>query len=334
MPLIFLLIVACGLPVGEVRGTSDAPTQGVVEKELRTLRVFGEDDRQPVGDTTQFPWSSIGLLEATWRKPDRIIVSTATGTLIGNRIVLTGGHCVYDPEDGWADEVLFIPGRNGPHEPFGRAYSTRSISQRAWVEHGDNRYDLAMIVLDQPLGAQAGYMPIAVESEAFFTNRNLNTAGYPGEIMPGDVQFHAFGVALGAGDGLIRHVLDSEPGQSGSALWYYEPQSQERRLVGVLTGTREITVAGQLIDAYNVAVHIDAAFAGWIQDTLLRYDTVVQDIAVSENVSTATPPGCAAGLPVAAMTMLVLIPLMRRAGGTPRRNTFRACVSRFRQVRR
>lgn len=305
------VIAACGISLCFAQAESGARSSVVVRKQLDTLRVFGTDDRQPVSDTTLFPWSAIGLLEATWHKPDRVIISTATATLIGNRVILTGGHCVYDQEEGWADEILFIPGKNGDEEPFGRAYSTRSISQSAWVEHGDNRYDMAMVVLDEPLGEQAGFMVIAVEPETFFTNRSLNTAGYPGEIMPGTHQYHTFGSSLGASDGLIRHTLDSEPGQSGSALWYYDPTTEERRLVGVLTGTREISVGGQLVDSYNVGVHIDADFASWIQDTLAKYDTAVRDIAVDENVSATTAPGCAAGLPVAAVILLVLLPVSR-----------------------
>lgn len=307
------VIAACSISPCFAHAENEAQPPIVVRKRLNTLRVFGTDDRQPVNDTTLFPWSAIGLLEATWRKPDHVIISRATATLIGNRVVLTGGHCVYDQDEGWADEIVFIPGKNGDEEPFGTAYSTRSISQRAWVEDGDNRYDLAMVVLDEPLGEQAGFMTIAVEPETFFTNHSLNTAGYPGENIPGTHQYHTFGPSSGVSGGLIRHTLDSEPGQSGSALWYYDPATEERWLVGVLTGTREISVGGQLVDSYNVGVHIDADFASWIQDTLAKYDTGVQGTAVDENVSATTGPGCAAGLPVAAVILLVLIPVSRPA---------------------
>lgn len=287
------------------------------DKTVRSLKVFGADDRQVVGDSTQFPWSAVGLVQSTWRKSDNLVViSTGTGALIGDSIVLTGGHCVYDQDNGWADEILFIPAKNGSSEPFGRSYSVRTIAQRAWVEDKDNRYDLAMIVLDQALGEQASHLTVSAEANEFFVERNLNSSGYPGETKSGDVQYHSFGQSLDVQDGLIRHMIDSEPGQSGSPLWYYEPSTQARRIVGVLTGSREISSGGQVVDSYNVAIHIDSTFAGWIQDTLAKYDSGgAQTIQVSETNETGDPATCGTGLPLAAVMTLGLLPLLRLVAG-------------------
>lgn len=284
-----------------------------LDKTVKGLKVFGDDERQPVSDTTQFPWSAVGLVESIWHKPDNILViSTGTGALVGNSVVLTGGHCIYDQEDGWADEVIFIPAKNGALEPFGRTYSVRTIAQRAWVDNKDNRYDIALIVLDRAVGEQAGHLTVAAQTTEFFLGRNLNSSGYPGEIKPGDVQYHSFGQSLDVQDGLIRHMIDSEPGQSGSPIWYYEPSTQNRRVVGVLTGSREVSSAGQVVDAYNVGIHIDATFGGWIQDTLTKYDSGdVQNVEVSESTEPTQPTACGAGLPVAAATMLTLLPLLK-----------------------
>ncbi|HQE29723.1 MAG TPA: trypsin-like serine protease [Phycisphaerae bacterium] len=303
---LLMLMLAAAVPL---QAASKEQSIEVVYKQTRTLRVFGEDERQPIHDTTQLPWSAIGRIESVWYRDGVTIMSTATGTLIGNRVVLTGGHCIYDQEDGWADQVAFIPGKNGDAEPFGRAYSVRNITQRAWVEEGDSRYDLGMIVLDEPLGERAGFMSVAVESVAFFNQRTLNSAGYPGEVMPGDRPFYVFGQTLDFTDGLIRHMLDSEPGQSGSPLWYLETESSDRRIVGVLTGTREVTVGGQLLESYNVAVRINEGFADWINETLSRYDTVVQDIAVGES-SPTVQPACGAGLPGGAVMAILLLMML------------------------
>lgn len=294
---------------------ADDPATTALEKgQTRTLRVFGTDERQLVTNTTQFPWSSVGLVQSIWRKSDSLaVVSTGSGALIGERVVLTAGHTVYDHDEGWADEILFVPGKNGLTEPYGRAYSVRTITQRGWVEDHDNRYDIALIVLDHSLGQQAGYFPIAVESADFFENRNLNSAGYPGESKSGEYQYHSYGTASGLNDGLIRHMLDSEPGQSGSPLWYYEPSTEVRRIVGVLTGSREVAAGGQVVDAFNVGVHINSAFADWIQETLARYDTVVQDVSTSESIASAEPVACGAGLPAAAATTMCLVLLVRLA---------------------
>jgi len=279
------------------------------DKSFGLLRVLGADERELVTDTTVLPWSAVGPVESLWHRSDGVMVSFGTGTLIGSRVVLTGGHVVYDREAGWADEVIFIPGKHGNDEPFGRAYSVRTISQRAWVEQKDNRYDLAMIVLDRPLGEQTGYLPIVAQPESFFVDRNLNSAGYPGETKSGQLQYHSFGISMDVQDGLIRHTLDSEPGQSGSALWYYEPEGDDRGIVGVLTGSREINSGGQVIETFNVAVQINSAFAEWIGDTLASYDTVAENVAVNESAPAAEPGPCGLGTPAAALTALLALTL-------------------------
>lgn len=313
---------------------SPATTETGFQKADRTLRVFGTDERQRIVDTKQMPWSAIGLVQAMWnRSGGLVLVSTGTGTLVSSRIVLTAGHVVYDQTDGWADEIVFIPGKNGSEEPFGRSLSVRSITQRAWVDNHDSSHDIALIVLNDPLGDTAGTLPVGVQPDQFFTNRNLNTAGYPGQTLPGNVQYHAYGTSTGLEDGLIRHTLDSEPGQSGSPVWEYNSSTQSRQIVGVLTGSREITSNGQVIDAYNVATRIDQAYADWIAETIAKYDVVAAEPAaaqpepaapeaqpqpvIQEESAAAPAPVCGAG---AAISLAIgLTWLICRSAGSGRR---------------
>jgi V8-like Glu-specific endopeptidase len=312
-------VVACLSAVHAASPTADPLPTVVAKSSQRLLKVFGTDDRLVVGDTTQFPWSTIGMVQATWNLASgETLLSKGTGTLVGNSLVLTAGHCVYDQTEGWAHQIVFIPGANDGQEPFGRASSVRTISQSGWVESDDNRYDLALIVLDKPLGVQAGYMRIGAEPDSFFVDRNLNTAGYPAETKPGNVMYHTSGASMDVQNGLIRDTLDSEPGQSGSPIWYYQADTQSRDLVGVLTGSQQLNTNGQITDAYNVAVKIDGTFAQWISDTLAKYDTVKPDAAVTVSDSLTPAPVCGNGASGAIVATAILLQGVKLATG-PRR---------------
>lgn len=314
LPNLLACILALCIPAAVVTAQTGVADAAAPAKPLTTLKIHGEDEREQVGDTAQFPWSAIGLVEAVWHAGGQtIILTTGTGVLIGSDVVLTAGHCIYDQNFGWADQVLFVPGKNGGSEPFGRSYSVRTISQSAWVDQGDHRYDVAIIVLAEPLGERAGIMNVSVQTESFFMGRNLNTAGYPGEAKPGDVQYHSFGTAMDVQDKLIRHTMDSEPGQSGSPIWYYDPETQTRSVVGVLTGSREVNTERGPIDAYNVGVHIDPYIGSWIDDALATYEGTAQsvDFASTEVAGRVAPAACGAGVPMAAAAFaLAFAPLL------------------------
>ncbi len=314
-----LLIGMCGWSAALVRAQTAAGPAPSVAKSSSLLKVFGDDERERVTDTTQLPWSAIGWVQSVWYQDGFMsLVTTGTGVLIGNSVVLTAGHCIYDQEHGWADRVVFVPGKSGDTEPFGRSSAVRNISQRAWVDEGDNRYDVAMIVLEQALGEQAGHITVGIEPDSFFVNRNLNTAGYPGELFPGDVQYHSFGTSMDVQDGLLRHELDSEHGQSGSPIWYYDPEGDSRRIVGVLTGSRDLTSNGEVIDSYNVGIHLDTTFGEWINETLAKYDTVGEsvDLDATDPVADSSAAPCGIGVPATAAVGLMLMAFL----GTVRRH--------------
>jgi protease YdgD len=69
----------------------------------------GKDERVPI-ESTAWPWQAIGRVNIA----DRVMRRYCTGTLVGARLVLTAGHCLYDFRLGrWAkpEHVHFVAGQ-------------------------------------------------------------------------------------------------------------------------------------------------------------------------------------------------------------------------------
>ena len=244
--------------------------------------VYGTDDRKPVSGTTHYPWSAIGLVEVQvgWE------TYVGTAVMISKYLALTCGHVVNGPETNHPSSITFIPGEDGGDEPFGRINVVKVIPTPQWAAYAADGYDIAILVLDSPIGDSTGWFQIAVQPDAFFANASLTTAGYPtdmGTLYPYTVSGRSYGM-----DGnIIVHDLDSEPGQSGSPVWY-GGNDETARLVGLLEGTY-ITSSPFGSGQEGIAARIDSTTANWIEQQLANYNDVSQGIGGS-TVTPATDP--------------------------------------------
>jgi glutamyl endopeptidase len=186
--------------------------------------IIGTDDRIRVTNNKIYPWRCICSLLMTANTGAQYI---GTGWLVGPRIVLTAGHCVFmSDEGGWVTQIEVVPGRDGVDRPFGSAISRDFRSVSGWTQDNDSDYDYGAILL--PAGNRfaedLGWFGYASRADDYLKNITLNLAGYPGDggkagsQVDGTQWYHSRTVK----DVLVKQItyeIDTFGGQSGAPVW-------------------------------------------------------------------------------------------------------------------
>ena len=174
----------------------------------------GHDDRQRV-DSDAFPWSAIGVVYTPG--------SQCTGALVGEKMVLTAGHCFPGLATGIIDtsDIWFLAGATSDGVVAESRAARVMISptfdpNREWLP----RTDWALVELDDPIGSTAGIIPVAdpVQAEIALRSGELAQAGYSTDQpfdLTANIGCDAAHVDRG---GWFMHSCDVLPGDSGSPI--------------------------------------------------------------------------------------------------------------------
>jgi glutamyl endopeptidase len=231
------------------------PTRAVGSSASKPENVIGVDSRVMVTDTSDIPWRCICHLEVEYEFGP---TGYGTGFLIGPRSVLTAAHVLDSPaRDGStrrrkARQVRVIPGRNGTLAPYGffvSKYSDWKVPEQ-WLANGDDHpdrgWDFAIIAVpndfkteDQPTAERLGYFGLKCfggSEESKVTMLFVNNAGYPYEADKayGTLWYNA-GRVRTVEKTYIEYMVDTEGGQSGSPVYYYDKDSNQRYVIAVHT---------------------------------------------------------------------------------------------------
>ena len=199
--------------------------------------VFAPDTRYIFRDTA-FPWCTSGRVETPG--------GTCTGTMIGQRLILTAGHCIdwRDDEVGW---VKFTPAYYDGNKPFGHAWGTRIIywdrpDDSDGLSDQETAFDYVVVVLDRNMGDLTGYAGYRTYSSSWNNGNYWQQIGYPGDLSgaqrpaffsPGAIGSVGSQSTAGQSGYVLGHFMDTSRGHSGGPHWGWWSDEPWPRVVGV-----------------------------------------------------------------------------------------------------
>lgn len=177
--------------------------------------VIGTDNRFKITATTSYPYSTYVKMYMTFPNGLRYIGS---GTLVGDKHVLTAGHCIYSAGDGgWATSITVYPGLAGSYAPFGSTYATYLRSVTQWTGSTNYDYDYGIITLASNIGQAAGWHGYAYFSSGT-SGLAMGVYGYPADRDSGLYQYGAYDYVRTYTTNRLYYYADTYGGQSGGAV--------------------------------------------------------------------------------------------------------------------
>jgi V8-like Glu-specific endopeptidase len=188
---------------------------------LRPLTIFNPDDRRSFYDE-RYPWRCLCKV----RTPK----GSGSGVLVGPRHVLTASH-VIDWTPGWVNIKVLLNGTNFlANASATHVYASVHIQDAANISYSDADEDYAVLVLNQRLGDQFGWMGTrSYNSKWDEEQQSWRNMGYPGDrgwmgttpIYQRNFLLNELGADSGSARLVRSQTIDGFKGQSGGPIFNF-----------------------------------------------------------------------------------------------------------------
>jgi hypothetical protein len=175
--------MASARPASEPLAELPAPNDPI-DPGLREAAPAPRAAAQQIGDPSRAPYRTHGKVFLTNRDGipatgDNYVCSGTVVPARHKRLVVTAGHCVYGFGE-FATNWMFIPGKDGTREPYGRWAAVRLATTRQYEESEDLAYDVGMAKIGKRKGKRLQKV-VGARGIAFGLGRDqrFDAFGYP-----------------------------------------------------------------------------------------------------------------------------------------------------------
>lgn len=144
------------------------------------------------------------------------IWAVGTGFMIGEKTLVTAGHCFWNSsKGGWVIECRIHPFQNADTINTAYYYPSTWVCSTAYTSSEDNNYDWCVANLFSSIGTQTGYF-------GFGTGGNMDAGSYTLSGYSGDYLYHQYyssGSIQSANTYTCNFKINAVGGQSGAPLF-------------------------------------------------------------------------------------------------------------------